>query len=169
MANILQNLNKVMMGSSVPAVYQKNNDLMTPDSVIYSTNNKEEYEAELLKLKQQKLLSYQWVKAGADSAMEGLAGQQAVKLMYRDADLMETMPEIGTALDIYSEEACNINSRGKMLTIYSKSPRIKAVLEDLFINRLNINTTLPMICRSMCKYGNEYRLLNIDVENGVMG
>lgn len=142
---------------------------MTPNTVLYSTNDKEEFDAQTLKMKQQKLLSFQWVKAGADSAMESLAGQNAVKLMYRDCDLMETFPEIGAALDIYAEEACNINSKGKMLNIYSKSPRIKAVLEDLFINRLQINTTLPMICRAMCKYGNEYRLLNIDLDNGVMG
>ena len=96
------------MGNTVPTIYQKNggDGLMTPNTVLYSTNDKEEFDAQTLKMKQQKLLSFQWVKAGADSAMESLAGQNAVKLMYRDCDLMETFPEIGAALDIYAEEAC---------------------------------------------------------------
>lgn len=159
-----------MRGNNVPDMFVPDDKTYgTPNPVIYSTNNKEDYEKKLEDIRQQKLLSYHWVKAGADSAMEGLAGLNGVKLMYRDSDLMETMPEIGSSLDIYAEEACCVNSKGKMLNIYSKSDRIKAILEDLFINRLNINVTLPMICRGMCKYGNDFELLNIDKENGIMG
>ena len=169
---VFQNLTKLLNGNSIPQVFQRepmDRSLVTPNRVVYSTNNQAEYNAELQKLKQQKLLSYQWQKAGADNAMESLAGYTAVKLMLRDADLMETMPEIGAALDIYSEEATVCTSKGKMLNIYSKSDRIKSVLEDLFYNRLQINVTLPMIARGMCKYGNDYELLNIDGNNGVMG
>lgn len=169
---VFQNLTKLLNGNSIPQVFQRepmDRSLVTPNRVVYSTNNQAEYNAELQKLKQQKLLSYQWQKAGADNAMESLAGYTAVKLMLRDADLMETMPEIGAALDIYSEEATVCTSKGKMLNIYSKSDRIKSVLEDLFYNRLQINVTLPMVARGMCKYGNDYELLNIDGNNGVMG
>ena len=168
---VFQNLNKLLNGNSVPTIFQKasSNDFVTPNQVIYSTNSKEDYESKLQQLRQQKLLAYQWQKAGADTAMESLAGYTAVKLMMRDADLMETMPEIGSALDIYAEEACNITSKGKMLNVYSKSTRIKSVLEDLFYNRLQVNVMLPMITRGMCKYGNDYELLNIDRENGILG
>lgn len=168
---VLQNLNRMFLGNSVPVEYQKTtaSNFVTPNPVLYTANNKGDYDTKLQQMKQQKLLSYQWVKAGADIATENLSGYNNVRLMYRDADLMETMPEIGTALNIYSEEACAINSKGKMLNIYSKSPRIKAVLEDLFINRLQINVTLPRICRGMCKYGNNYELLNINVNEGIMG
>ena len=82
---------------------------------------------------------------------------------------METMPEIGAALDIYAEEACNIASNGMMLNVYSKSSRIKSVLEDLFYNRLHVNVDLPMVCRGMCKYGNDYMFLNIDKDKGILG
>ena len=169
---VFQNLTRLLNGNSIPPVFQRDpsdRGFVTPNRVVYSTNNKMEYDAELQRLKQQKLLSYQWQKAGADNAMESLAGYTAVKLMLRDADLMETMPEIGAALDIYAEEATVCTSKGKMLNIYSKSDRIKSVLEDLFYNRLQINVTLPMIARGMCKYGNDYELLNIDGTNGVMG
>ena len=169
---VFQNLTKLLNGNSIPQIFQRSTsdrDFVNPNRVVYSTNNPAEYNAELQKLKQQKLLSYQWQKAGADNAMESLAGYTSVKLMLRDADLMETMPEIGAALDIYAEEATVCGSKGKMLNIYSKSNRIKAVLEDLFYNRLQINVTLPMVTRGMCKYGNDYELLNIDGNNGVMG
>ena len=139
------------------------------DRVLFTTNDKAEYERKLKTYQQQKYLSYQWQRAQADNAMESLAGYTAVKLMYRDVDLMDGTPEIGTALDIISEEACPLTSKGKMINIYSSSKRTKSILEDLFINRLHIYTDLPMIARHLAKYGNTYMLLNIDTDNGVMG
>lgn len=137
--------------------------------VLFSTNDKNEYERKLNTYKQQKYLAYQWKKVGADNAMESLAGYTAVKLMYRDADLMDGSPEIGTALDIVSEETCPLTSKGKMINVYSSSKRTKAMLEDLFVNRLHIYTDLPMIARHLAKYGNTFMFLNIDKDNGIMG
>ena len=137
--------------------------------VLFSTNDKNEYERKLNTYKQQKYLAYQWKKVGADNAMESLAGYTAVKLMYRDADLMDGSPEIGTALDIISEETCPLTSKGKMINVYSSSKRTKAMLEDLFVNRLHIYTDLPMIARHLTKYGNTFMYLNIDKDNGIMG
>ena len=144
-------------------------DSVASNQVLYSTKDRNDYERKLNQYKQQKLLSYQWVKAGVDNSIESLAGLTAVKLMYRDADLMDGMPEIGAALDILSEEACSLKSNGKMLNVYSKSKRVKAILEDLFVNRLHIHTDLPMIARATLKYGNQFMLLNIDEENGILG
>lgn len=108
-------------------------------------------------------------KIGYDTSMEQMAGTPQVRIMYRDADLMDCWPEIGTALDIYSEEATVLNKKKKMLNISSKSNRIVSVLEDLFENRLDIHIMLPMIARSLCKYGNEFMFLNIDGNDGVKG
>ena len=137
--------------------------------VLFTTSDKNEYERKLNTYKQQKYLAYQWKKVGADNAMESLAGYTAVKLMYRDVDLMDGSPEIGTALDIISEEVCPIKSDGKMINVYSSSKRTKAMLEDLFVNRLHIYTDLPMIARHLAKYGNTFMFLNIDKDNGIMG
>lgn len=169
---IFQRLNNAFRGStnkSVPDVYVKSPDLSARNQVLFTTNDKAEYEKRLETYKQQKYLAYQWKKAGADNALESLAGYNAVKLMYRDVDLMDGTPEIGTALDIISEESCPINSDGIMLNIYSRSQRTKSILEDLFVNRLHIYTELPMVARHLCKYGNTFELLNIDKDNGVMG
>jgi hypothetical protein len=89
--------------------------------------------------------------------------------MYRDADLMDAFPEIGAALDIVSEESSIVNDKGMIVNVYSKSDRIKSILEDLFVNRLNIQLTGQMIIRAMCKYGNQFMLLDIDHKNGVKG
>ena len=169
---IFQRLGNVFRGSnrnSVPDIFVPTQDPLGRDRVLFSTNDRAAYEKKLETLRQQKYLAYQWKRASADNAMESLAGYNAVKLMYRDVDLMDFSPEIGTALDIISEEACPINSEGKMLNVYSRSKRTKAILEDLFTNRLHVYTELPMIARHMCKYGNTFQLLNIDKDNGVMG
>ena len=170
---IFQRLNNVFRGTGrsggIPQeIVAAPSQGFTQNSILYSTNDKADYERKLASLRQQKYLAYQWKKAEVNNAMDSLASYNAVKLMYRDVDLMDN-GEIGTALDIISEEACPINSKGKMLNIYSSSPRVKAILNDLFINRLHIYTELPMIARHMCKYGNTFELLNINKDNGVMG
>ena len=170
--NIFSGLNDVLFGSNaIPKEFKKTTtyDIGNSSPVIFSTDNREEYEAKKLRLKQQKLLSYQWIKAGADNMQDSLAGLTSVKLMYRDADLMCSDTYISSALEIVSDEACCVNSNGKMINIYSKSERIKSILEDLFVNRLDVNTILPAICYNMLKYGNEYMLYNINVNEGITG
>ena len=168
---LFQNLTSVLLGKTQSTQQKKvsNYNLSPSSDIIFRTDNKAEYEKKLMQAKQQKLLSYQWIKAGYDNAQESLADLTNVKLMYRDADLMDGWPEIGAALDIMAEESCTVSSKGKILNIYSKSERIKSILEDLFVNRLDLHVMLPMICRSMCKYGNNFMLLNITDDNGIIG
>ena len=156
-------------GSISPDIISTPTNSSMNNRVLFSTNDKEEYERKLKTYQQQKYLSYQWKKVNADNAMENMAGYTAIKLMYRDVDLMDGTPEIGTALDIISEEACPLTSKGKMINIYSNSKRTKSILEDLFINRLHIYTDLPMIARHLAKYGNTFMFMNVDYTNGVMG
>ena len=170
---IFQRIGQMMRGKSVPndIITQPRSIGYTPttDTVLYQTSNEEDYNRTLQQLKQQKLLSYQWVKAGADVQMDNLKNYTAIKLMYRDSDLMDSMPEIGAALDIISEESCSFGTDNKMIHITSRSKRVQSILEDLFINRLQIHVMLPMIARGMCKYGNLFMLLNVVQKDGVMG
>lgn len=139
------------------------------DNVIYKTDNKDEYLSKKLELQQNKYLRDRWVKANVNLSVTAYAGLNNIKLMYRDADLMDAFPEIGAALDIYAEESCISNDKGEVINVYSKSDRIKSILEDLFNNRLNVQLTAPMIIRAMCKYGNQFMMLDIDNKNGVKG
>lgn len=164
---IFQRLTNVFGGTS--SKMSINNIPQDNDGIILRTRDKEEFEEKSLELKQQKLLSRQWRKAEYDVSNRSLIGLNEVKMMYRDADLMDTFPEIGAALDIIAEEATFIKNEGYMINVTSKSERIRSIIQDLLVNRLAINTTLPMVCRAMCKYGNNFMLLNIDKQNGVIG
>ena len=348
---VFQRVGSLLFGNSVPDSVVRTPATIGPSNsnrVLYTTKDKEDYEKKLLQYKQQKTLSYQWVKANADNSVENLVNYSAIQLMFRDVDLMDATPEIGSALDLYAEEAClagdtkikllngetftieelynlgyknfwvysvnadgicmpshvdcvinkgkkplyaielddgtiikatsdhkwfltdctwketsklsfgdslmsiyesqnylgyeqikssvetkkrlthqivaenvlhddkekkescynhrvikitkldecetvydlknstvnncfavkcnnghvishncNLTSEGKLLNVSSKSKRIKAILEDLFYKKLNIHIMLPMITRAMCKYGNQYMLLNIVKGEGV--
>lgn len=143
---------------------------MTPkNTVLYTTDNKEDRDAKLLQMKQQRLMSYMWQKIGYETSMEQAVGSNQVRVMYRDADLMDAWPEIGRALTIISEEATTTNKKGKILNVYSKSERVRSTLEDLFYNRLDISLWLQTIVRQTCKYGNEFMFLNLDMKQGVLG
>lgn len=168
---VFSNLNKILFGDSVPNELKRTTtyNFNSANPVLFSTDSKEEYDRKMAELKQQKLLSYQWHKAGIDNSQDALAGLTQIKLMYRDADLMCSDTYISSALEIVSDEACCINAKGKMLNIYSRSERVKAILEDLFVNRLNINIWLPAICYNMLKYGNAYMLFNVTLDEGIRG
>ena len=167
---IFQRLQRVLSSDNTQRNYTTNDySIVSPrDNVIATANSQEEYQKKLLQAKQQALLGKQWIKANYDITNQSLAGLNDVKLMYRDADLMTNFPEISAALDIVTEESTFIKE-DTMVNISSRSDRVKNILEDLFVNRLSIHTMLPMICRSMCKYGNTFMLLNIDGKNGVLG
>ena len=143
-------------------------------NVVFATKDKAEYDMKSLELRQNKLLNWKWRKANIQISNQQYMNVADVKMMYRDADLMDGFPEFGTACDILAEEACYTPTGGnaqktRMVNVFSKSERIKAILEDLLYNRLQINMTLPMIARAGVKYGNCFMLHDIDINNGVRG
>lgn len=168
LTNVFRNDNGVSTNYTLPTK-KVNTYGLRGNEPIFTTTDKNEYERKKLELRQQHLLAMQWKKANYDISSTSLAGYSETKMMYRDADLMDAFPEIGAALDVVSEEACYIGKTGNMVNVYSKSERIKSILEDLLVNRLSITTTLPMITRSTCKYGNTFMLLNLSGTNGVLG
>ena len=138
-------------------------------NIIYKTTDKDDYEQKKLELQQNKFLKDRWVKANVNMSVTAFAGLNNIKLMYRDADLMDAFPEIGAALDIVAEESCLPNDDGMVIMVQSKSERVKSILEDLFVNRLNLQLTAQMVIRAMCKYGNQFMMLDVDHKNGVKG
>ena len=108
---IYQKLQKVLATGSVQSLTPSSNTYNihqqhSQNDVVDIARSPEEKEFKILQAKQQKLLSRQWYRAQQDINNQSLAGLNDVRLMYRDVDLMDTMPEIGTAMDIVSEEAC---------------------------------------------------------------
>jgi hypothetical protein len=142
---------------------------MSKGTPIYTAKNKEEYKKKKLELQQQKYLANMWKKTNYDLTNQQIAGLSQVQIMYRDVELMDAFPEIGAALDIYADESCVSNDKGTIVNVISNSSRIKSVIEDLLVNRLDIQVTSAMVIRAMCKYGNEFMMLNVDSQNGVIG
>lgn len=166
---IFQKLSNVLSNSNDlhNAVKKVNSYGFDDSEILFRTSDRDEYNRKLSQFKQQNFLAKQWRRASYELENKSLAGLNEVKLMYRDADLMDLFPEIGAALDLLAEETCALSNNGQLINVYSKSERVKSILQDLLVNRLQINTMLPMICRSMCKYGNSFLLLEISSENGV--
>lgn len=86
-----------------------------------------------------------------------------------DYSLMEGYPILAQALNVLSEEATTSGENGKMLTIYSDNKKIKVELETLFNDRLDLNVTLPVWCRNMVKYGDNFLFLQTRAKYGITG
>lgn len=170
---VYQKLQKVLATGSVQSLSSSNtyniHQQHNSNDVVDIARSPQERDFKVLQAKQQKLMARQWYRAQQDINNQSLAGLNDVRLMYRDVDLMDTMPEIATAMDIVSEEANYIGESGSLINISSGSERVKGILQDLFVNRLSINTTLPMLTRSMIKYGNAFWLLHTDAQLGILG
>lgn len=168
---IFQNLDKALNDGWVNDVTQMKDVLnANPDEVVYKADTPEEYQTKKLELQQNSYLKDRWIRANTDLSVKAFNGLNNIKLMYRDVELMDSFPEIGAALDLVAEEACTVSQQGgHVVNVYSKSDRIKNILEDLFVNRLNLNVMAVSLIRGMCKYGNQYMLLNLDNNLGVCG
>lgn len=169
---IFQNLDKTMGGgwgtqkTKTVNMYDMTSDKNT---VLYKTDNEEDYQRKLAELRQQKYLNNVWRTTNTNLSNTELNGMSAIKMLYRDVELMDNYPEIGAALDVYANESTCLSSKGDVVNVYSNSNRIKSIIEDLLVNRLNIQITAPMIIRALCKYGNQYMLLNVNNTRGVLG
>lgn len=136
---------------------------------ILKTQSKEEFEIEKLQKQQTLYLHNQWQKVDSEMYQQAIFYETTRIAAYTDFESMEFYPELSAALDIMMEESCTVNSKGKILNIYSESERVKKELENLFYNNLNIHTSLPMWTRNTCKYGDNFIYLNIDEVKGVVG
>ena len=86
---------------------------------------------------------------------------------YVDFDQMEYTPEIASALDIYADEMTTYSELRPMLGINCPNEEIKAVLENLYDNVLNLEYNLFGWARTMSKYGDFFLYLDIDDNFGV--
>jgi len=95
-----------------------------------------------------------------------MASQQRTE-RYVDFDQMEYTPEIASALDIYADEMTTHSALTPILDIDCDNAEIKAILESLYYNVLNIQHNMFSWCRTMCKYGDFFLYLDIDDDIGI--
>ena len=87
---------------------------------------------------------------------------------YVDFEQMEYMPEIASALDIYADEMTTSSQLQPLLTIDCPNEEIKAVLDSLYHNIMNVEFNMFGWCRTMCKFGDFFLYLDIDEEKGIV-
>ena len=162
-------------------VFQQLNDLFGPDvnrqqsksrysindKELLKTKSKEEYDYEKLKRQQDAYLANQWQKVDNEIYQHSIYYETTRLASYADFEGMEFFPEIAAALDIMMEESTTLNPDNKVINIFSESRRVRRILDDLFFNRLDIHTSLPMWTRNVCKYGDDFLYLSIDSDDGV--
>ena len=89
-------------------------------------------------------------------------------MRYQDFGEMEYTPELASALDIYSDETCAQDEKGRVLHIYSDNEKIKEILEDLFYNTLNVEFNLRSWVRNIVKYGDFFLYNDVSPTHGVI-
>jgi hypothetical protein len=136
---------------------------------LLKTDNKAEFERAKLQAQQNKYLGSLWKKVESGLFQQSINYETTRIGSYSDFEAMEFYPTIAAALDVMMEESTTVNDHGRVLNIYSDSKRVKGILEDLFFNRLDLHTSLPMWTRNTCKYGDNFVFLNINDSHGVLG
>jgi hypothetical protein len=136
---------------------------------LLKTTDKTEFEREKLEAQQTMYIGKQWQKVESNLYTQAVYYEPTRMASYYDYESMEYTPEISAALDIYSEESTTPDQDGHILKIYSESKRIRQVLVDLFVNKMDINTNLPMWTRNTCKFGDNFIYLKLDPEKGIVG
>ena len=136
---------------------------------LLKTTDKDEFEREKLQSQQTMYIGKQWQKVEGNLYQQAVYYEPTRLASYYDYESMEYTPEISAALDIYGEESTTPDKDGHILQIYSESKRIKSVLADLFNNKLDISTNLPMWTRNTCKFGDNFVYLKLDPEKGIVG
>jgi hypothetical protein len=166
---VFQKLGNVFGKDGLNPHVKKTNRYNLGNGEIIKTQDKEEFAAAKLQAQQNKYLSNLWSKVDGELYQQAIHYETTRIGSYSDFETMEFYPEISATLDIFMEESTTPNDKGDIINVYSGSKRVKRILEDLFINRLDIHTSLPMWTRNLCKYGDNFVQLNIDQTAGIIG
>ena len=166
---VFQKLGNVFAKDGLKQQTKKTNKYTLGNGEILKTKSKEEFNVAKLQAQQNKYLANQWQKVDGELYQQAIHYETTRIGSYSDFETMEFYPEISATLDIFMEESTTPNDKGDVINVYSGSKRVKRILEDLFINRLDIHTSLPMWTRNLCKYGDNFVQLNIDQTSGIIG
>lgn len=126
------------------------------EKIVLKADSYEDLLKKKIEVQQQEQLYSQFYKVEKNQLQKTMQYEAQRLPAFMDFEGMEYYPMIASALDLYAEEATTIGENGKMLNIYSKSDRVKKVLEDLFYDVVNVNTNLVSWARTMIKYGDNF-------------
>lgn len=156
------------MAENNKSVFNKLNDLLLfkggfegelgrkEERIIIKGDSPEDVLNKQIEIQQQQQLYNRFYKVEKNQLQKTMQYEAQRLPAFMDYEGMEYYPMIASALDLYAEEATTLGENGKILNIYSKSDRIKSVLENLFNETININTNLVSWTRTMLKYGDNF-------------
>ena len=104
----------------------------------------------------------QWWGAGSSANYD--TNRQA---RYAEYAIMESVPEIQSALNLVADEATSRSEDGKVLFVESKNEAIKKILESLFFDTLDIDFYIWGWTRTTCKYGEHVLYFDVHPKNGI--
>lgn len=87
---------------------------------------------------------------------------------YAEFQSMEYTSEIATSLDIYADECVGGDDRGRSFHIVSDNTQVKAALEELFYDIINIEFNGRPWIRNLCKYGDFFLFNEVVPDFGVI-
>ena len=106
---------------------------------------------------------------GYDNLNRSLRLEQTLMQRYADYEEMDDYPEIGSALDIYADDATIPDSmHGKSVWVASKDLAALSQLENLLENKLKTPEWIYVLTRTLVKYGAAYAEILADGD-GVLG
>lgn len=99
---------------------------------------------------------------------QSMAYQQVRREIFRDYDAMDNDPILASALDIYADESTLKNEYGDILTIRSSDEEVRAILNNLFYDVMNVEFNLWPWVRNLCKYGDFFLGLEMAEGKGIV-
>jgi hypothetical protein len=103
------------------------------------------------------------------SNMMSSYGQYNRLARYSGYQEMESEALIAAALDLFSEETCAKDEQGRIIKVSSENVKIKNALSELFQDVLNIEFDAMTWIRNLCKYGDQFLMIDHHPDFGVLG
>jgi|3_EtaG_2_1085321.scaffolds.fasta_scaffold05452_2 hypothetical protein len=94
--------------------------------------------------------------------------EHARRTRHRKYELMDDYPEIGAALDIYSDDSTLKNEDGTPFVVETEDEIVKEALEK-FIDKIDLETHIWDITRNVAKYGDCFVENIVDLNNSEAG
>lgn len=120
-----------------------------------------------MRLQRQAFQSY--YKAASSIYQSQLRGTTDRLERIKDYDEMDLVPEISKSLDIFADDALTYDENGQMLKIISDDNKLVSELHELYYEILDIDYHLWHWTRNMCKYGDQFNLIDVVDKQGVVG
>ena len=106
---------------------------------------------------------------GFEVLSDYLKMEQDLLSRYIDYEECDELPEINTTLDIYADDATQVDSQlNRSVWVESKQKSVQNLLDNLLHKQLRMDEEIWEIARTLCKYGSDYEELLV-TDAGVVG